>query len=77
MRARAVGVQVTPTEFRFLLLAACYREDTPNGVWTITPTEVGGDTVSPLVGLHRNTGVIDFLSSLLELDVTECSCPTR
>jgi len=34
------GVQVTPTEFR--LLAACYREDIPNGVWTITPTEVGG-----------------------------------
>jgi hypothetical protein len=38
MRARAVGVQVTP-EFRFLLLPACYREDTPNGVWTITPTK--------------------------------------
>jgi hypothetical protein len=31
MRARKVGVQVTPTEFRFLLLPACYRGDTPNG----------------------------------------------
>jgi len=33
-------VQVTPREFRFLLLPACYREDTPTGVWKITPTEV-------------------------------------
>ena len=57
MRARAAGVQVTPTEFRFLLLPACYREDTPNGVWTITPTEVGGIplvlTRSALVGFRR------------------------
>ena len=29
MRVRAVGAQVTPTEFWVLLLPACYREDTP------------------------------------------------
>jgi len=41
MRAMAVGEQVTPTEFRFLLLPACYREDTPTECEQ-SPTEVGG-----------------------------------
>ena len=68
MRARAAGEQVTPMEFRFLLLPACYREDTPQSVdnhtneeWVVFPDFSHGLCVGGIA--LEYLCIIDFFSS--------------
>jgi len=63
------GLQVTP-EFRFRLLPACYREDTPNGVWTEHPTGCAHHTMR--VYKHSTPSGVVYRLELRSVTHQEC-----